>query len=335
MRDEPIIAIGGATGVVGNEMISILNEKRFPCSEVRLLASERSVGEIYNVCGEEVAVEVLDEEAFNDVDIALFSMGAALSEKFAPAAVEAGAYVVDNSSQWRMHDNVPLVVPEVNPESISNDAKIIANPNCSTIQLAPVLKVIHEAAGLKRVVVSTYQATSGAGKLALDELWDQTRAVYSQEEIEIEAFPHQIAFNCIPHIDVFLENGYTKEEYKIINESRKILGLKDLRISCTAVRVPVFHCHAESVNVETEEPLDPEQLNQLLDEASGITVFHSYSDYPMQFSVAGTDDIYVGRVRRDVSIPHGLDLWIVADNIRKGAALNAIQIAELLLEKFA
>ena len=335
MKSEPVVAIVGATGVVGNEMMNVLNQRTFPACEVRLLASENSRGEVYNVLGEECVVEALDEASFEDVDIALFATSGELSEQYVPQAVEAGAYAIDNSSFYRMKEGVPLIVPEVNIKSLTRQDKIIANPNCSTIQLVPVLKVIQDAVGLERVVVSTYQSVSGAGKAALDELWNQTRAVYAQQEIKTEAFAHQIAFNCIPQIDVIMNDGFTKEEYKIINESRKILGLPELRITATAVRVPVFHSHAESVNIETKKPLEPQELVALLEKAPGIKVCPSVSEYPLQIEVAGEDEIYVGRIRKDVSVPYGLSLWIVADNLRKGAALNAVQIAEYLVKNFA
>ena len=334
MTKRPIIAIAGATGVVGQEMLAVIEQLKVPFKEIRLLASKDSVGEVYKVGSDEVAVEVLDQAAFQGVDIALFATSAELSEKFVPIAVEAGAIAIDNSSRFRMDKDIPLIVPEVNFDLLTKDTRIIANPNCSTIQLVPVLDVINKAAGVKRVVVSTYQAVSGAGKAALDELWEQTRSVFTQQEVEREAFAHQIAFNCIPQIDLILENGYTKEEFKIINESRKILRLPDLKITATAVRVPVFHSHAESVNVETERELLPNALYELLAKEQGFTVFTDISEYPMQLDVAGTDEIHVGRVRRDESVPHGLDMWIVADNVRKGAALNAVQIAKLWLEKF-
>lgn len=329
MKNPPVIAIAGATGLVGSEMISCIEERGLAFSEVRLLASEDSAGELYKVSDHEVEIDVLSEASFEGVDIALFATSAALSEKFVPIAVAAGAVAIDNSSFFRMKEGVPLIVPEVN-ESLIAGASLIANPNCSTIQLVPVLKAIHEAAGLKRVVVSTYQAVSGAGKAALDELWSQTLAIFNQKEVPLDAFQHQIAFNCIPQIDVLLESGYTKEEFKIINESRKILGIPDLRITATAVRVPVFHSHAESVNVETERPLSPAQLVELLQQAPGIDVYGG-DEYPMQLGVAATDNIHVGRIRRDESVPHGLDMWIVADNVRKGAALNAVQIAERVI----
>lgn len=333
MSGEFVVAVVGATGVVGAEIISILRERKFPIKQLRALASANSAGEILEFGPDEITVEELNPESFNGVDIALFAAGGDLSEQYVPIAKEAGAWSIDNSSFFRMHKEIPLIVPEVNPDTIDPTVKIIANPNCSTIQLMPVLQLLHQQAGLKRVVVSTYQAVSGAGKAALDELFNQTRGIYNQTNTEPEAFQHQIAFNCIPQIDVFLENGYTKEEFKIVNESRKILGLPDLRITATAVRVPVFHCHGESVNVELERPITPEAFATALESVSGVVVRPVESQYPMQIEAAGTDPIYVGRIRKDVSVENGLDFWIVADNLRKGAALNAVQIAELLLAR--
>jgi len=333
MSCDPVIAVVGATGLVGNEVVVVLDQMRISRGEVRLFASEESAGEIYKVGQTEAVVEVLQENSFAGVDIALFATSAELSAKFVPLAVKAGAFAIDNSSYFRMREEVPLVVPEVNAQALSPNSKLIANPNCSTIQLVPVLDVIHQAAGLKRVVVSTYQSVSGAGKDALDELWSQTLAVFNQREIECQAFQHQIAFNCIPQIDLILEDGYSKEEYKIINESRKILSLPDLKITATAVRVPVLYSHAESVNVETERELAPEELAHLLAKKAGILPYCSVGEYPMPLHVAGTDQIHVGRIRRDHSVPYGLDMWIVADNVRKGAALNAVQIAKLLIER--
>lgn len=335
MKSEPVIAIAGATGLVGNEMLVVLEQLKVPCSEIKLLASENSVGEIFKFRDQEVAVEVLNDNSFEDVDIALFATSASLSEKFVPIAKESGAVSIDNSSHFRMHKDIPLIVPEVNAHLLKEDNRIIANPNCSTIQLVPVLNTIHKAATLKRVVVSTYQSVSGAGKDALDELWAQCLAIFNQKEVPVEAFQHQIAFNCIPQIDVILESGYTKEEFKIINESRKILGIPDLKITATAVRVPVFHSHAESVNVETEKALSPSQLVELLAKESGVKVYPNASDYPMQLGSANTDDIHVGRIRVDESVTNGLDLWVVADNVRKGAALNAVQIANYLIDTFS
>jgi aspartate-semialdehyde dehydrogenase len=335
MKKNPVIAIAGATGLVGNEMLVVLEQLNVKFSELRLLASEESAGEVYKVGGYEASVEVLSESSFEGVDIALFATSADLAKKFVPIAIEHGAVAIDNSRHYRMDKTVPLVVPEVNFDIVTEKTRLIANPNCSTIQLVPVLRAIHELAGLKRVVVSTYQSVSGAGKAALDELWAQTLAICNQKEVPVEEFQHQIAFNCIPQIDVIMENGYSREEEKIINESRKILGLPDLRITSTAVRVPVFHGHAESVNVETERELSPETLIQDLEKREGIEVFPNSSEYPMQITTASTDSIQVGRIRRDESVPFGLNLWIVADNVRKGAALNAVQIAQRLIQKFA
>ncbi|MBX7145252.1 MAG: aspartate-semialdehyde dehydrogenase [Oligoflexia bacterium] len=331
MKSKPVIAIAGATGVVGNEMLAVLEQLNIPCSELRLLASKDSVGELYKFHSDEIRVEQLDGAAFEGADVALFATSNDLAREFVPLAVEAGAVVIDNSSAFRLQPEIPLVVPEVNFEAIKSSDRIIANPNCSTIQLVPVLQAIHQAAGLRRVVVTTFQSVSGAGKAALDELWDQTLAIFNQREIKIEAFPHQIAFNCIPQIDVLMDDGYTREEFKIIQESRKILGLANLKITATAVRVPVFHGHAGSVNVETEKPLSPKEVSEILSKRSELAVFSEAADYPMQLSVAGTDAIQVGRIRRDDSAPNALNLWIVADNIRKGAALNAVQILQRLL----
>lgn len=330
MKKEPVIAIVGATGLVGSEMGRIITELNIPSSEVRLLASQDSIGEIYQIKGEELEVALLDQDSFHGVDIALFATSADLSQKFVPIAVAAGAVAIDNSSFFRMDPDVPLVVPEVNSQAIG-EAKIIANPNCSTIQLVPVLKAIGDFAGLKRVVVSSYQSVSGAGKAALDELWGQTLAIFNQSDFTPEAFQHQIAFNCIPQIDVLLDDGYTKEEYKIINESRKILDLPALMITATAVRVPVFHSHAESVNVEVERDVGVDDVIAFLSKCEGIEVYPNYSDYPLQIDTTNTDKIHVGRIRRDNSVPYGFNLWIVADNLRKGAALNAIQIAQRLI----
>lgn len=333
MDGSPVIAIVGATGVVGSEMLSIIGERKIEFETVKLLASKNSVGELYNCNGQEFEVEELTEESFAGVHFALFATDKTLSEQYVPAAIKAGAVAIDNSSFYRMDRDVPLIVPEVNGDKVTSQNKIIANPNCSTAQLVPVLDIILKEAGLKRVVVSTYQAVSGAGKAALDELWEQTRAIFTQKHNSSEVFAHPIAFNCIPQIDTILDSGYTKEEQKVIEESRKILGLPDLAITCTAVRVPVFHSHAESVNVETERSLDPVRLVELLEAAPGVTVYANHSEFPMQVDTTSQDDIFVGRIRRDDSVEHGLNLWIVADNLRKGAALNAVQILELLQEK--
>jgi aspartate-semialdehyde dehydrogenase len=332
-KDKPVIAIVGATGLVGSEMLVITEERGVPCSEMRLLASKDSVGEVYKFHDKEVEVAELTADSFVGVDYALFGTSAELSAKYVPLAVEAGAVAIDNSSFFRMQSGIPLVVPEVNISSVTPDTKIIANPNCSTIQLVPVLQVIHELAGLKHVVVSTYQSVSGAGKNALDELWGQTIAICNQQQMPQEAFQHQIAFNCIPQIDVILDDGFTKEEYKIINESRKILGQPDLRITATAVRVPVFFGHAESVFVETERALSPQAAIKAMAQKAGVVVHAAMDEYPMQIDIAGQDEIHVGRIRRDTSVTNGLSFWVVADNVRKGAALNAVQILEKLLAR--
>ena len=331
MRKDPVIAIAGATGLVGNEMLVCLEQSGLKPRAVRLFASEDSVGELYKIGEHEAVVELLTDESFKGVDIALFATSAELSKRFVPAAVEAGAVVIDNSSHFRLDPAVPLIVPEVNAHLLGGGARVIANPNCSTIQLVPVLHAIEQAAGVRRVVVTTFQSVSGAGKDALDELWGQTLSIFNQQDMPREVFPHQIAFNCIPQIDAFTETGYTKEELKIIEESRKILNLPELAITATAVRVPVFHGHAESVNVETVRPLSPAECRRVLADVPGVEVHHGDAEYPLQIDVAGTDDIHVGRIRQDLSAPHGLNMWIVADNVRKGAALNAVQIAQLLV----
>jgi len=335
MNPEPVVGIAGATGLVGREMISLLLQREFPHSELRLFASADSQGEVIEAGSEEITVEELGDESFNGVDIVLFATSAALSEKFVPLASDAGAVSIDNSSHFRMHKDVPLIVPEVNAHALKSSDKVVANPNCSTVELVLLLDVIQKLSPMKRVVVTTFQSVSGAGQDALDELWNQTLAIFNQQDLIQKNFPQQIAFNCIPQIDTFLESGYTKEEQKIVNESRKILGLPKLSITATAVRVPVFHSHAESVNVELERELPLETLNSALASAPGIEFFPAFDIYPMQMTAAGGDSVQVGRVRRDLSVPHGLDVWIVSDNLRKGAALNAVQIAELYLKKFA
>lgn len=332
------VGVVGATGAVGREMVSILEERKFPVECLRLFASEKSVGEKMTFCGKAISVELLQENSFQGEQIVLFSAGGTVSQRFAPLAAEAGAVVIDNSSAFRMAEDIPLIVPEVNPQDVGQYKKrrIIANPNCSTIQLVAVLKPLHDAAGLRRVVVSTYQSTAGAGQKAMKELSEQVVALFNQREIEKRVFPHQIAFNCIPHIDVFLDNGYTKEEMKIVNESRKIMGLPTLRITSTAVRVPVFCSHSESVNVELERKLSVARIREILSKAPGVTVYDdpSKNQYPLAVESTGKDDVFVGRIRIDESVENGFNLWIVSDNLRKGAALNAVQIAELLAEKY-
>ncbi len=337
-KEKYNVAVVGATGAVGEQMREILEERLFPVDEIHFLASERSAGQYLEFQREKVRVKVLGKDSFGGIDIALFSAGRQVSENFAPLAVDAGAVVVDNSPQFRMEPDVPLVVPEVNAGEIGRYEKrgIVANPNCSTIQMVVALKPIHDAARIKRVVVSTYQSVSGAGRMAMEELSQQTIALFSGKEIKNEKFPHQIAFNCIPQIDAFLENGYTKEEMKMIHETRKILGEPALPVTATTVRVPVFCGHSESVNVETEKKLTAGDVKAILREAPGIVLCDDPASgvYPMAIHAVGKDATFVGRIREDDSVPNGINLWIVADNLRKGAALNAVQIAEILIRDY-
>ena len=329
------VAVVGSTGAVGREMLRILEERDFPISELVCLASERSAGSEVPFRNEDQTVRLLGEDSFEGIEIALFSAGGSVSREFVPLAVKAGAVAVDNTSAFRMDADVPLVVPEVNPQALRGHQGVIANPNCSTIQMVVALKPLHDAARIRRVVVSTYQATSGAGQKAMDELFEQTRNLLNQKEIVQEVFPHRIAFNCLPHIDVFLENGYTKEEMKMVNETRKILEDDAIAVTATTVRVPVFYGHCESVNIETEEKLTAEEARRILGEAPGVRVMDDPSNnvYPMPIDAGGQDDTLVGRIREDNSHPKGLNLWIVADNVRKGAATNAVQIAEYLVRE--
>ena len=328
------VAIAGATGAVGEEFISILEEREFPVAQMRLLASERSKGKKLEFRGESITVEVLSEKSFEGIDLALFSAGGARSKQFAPAAVESGAVVVDNSSAFRMEPDVPLVVPEVNPHAISEHNGIIANPNCSTIQMVVALKPLHDHSRISRVIVSTYQSVSGTGKKAIQELESQTRNLMSLQEIECEIYPHQIAFNCLPHIDKFEESGFTFEEIKMINETRKIMEDDEMAVTVTSVRVPVFFAHSESVYIETEEKITAETARELLRDAPGIEVVDdpSKNAYPLAVDAAGKDEVFVGRIREDLFIHNALNMWMVSDNVRKGAALNAVQIAEELFD---
>ncbi|MHB8907305.1 MAG: aspartate-semialdehyde dehydrogenase [Syntrophales bacterium] len=332
------VAVVGATGAVGNEMIKVLEQRTFPVGKLTLLASERSAGKELSFRGKPVAVQVLNEDSFQGVEIGLFSAGGSISEKFAPIAARAGCVVVDNTSAFRMVPEIPLVVPEVNPEAIAQykNRGIIANPNCSTIQMVVALKPIHDAARIRRIVVSTYQAVSGTGKKAIEELTLQSRAILNGQEPVVKVYPHQIAFNCLPHIDVFLENGYTKEEMKMVNETRKIMNDPSIAVTATTVRVPVFYAHSESVNIETERKITAEEVRKLLAAAPGVKVVDNpgFKQYPLAIDAAGGDDTLVGRIREDESIPNGINMWIVSDNIRKGAALNAVQIAEILIQKY-
>lgn len=332
------VAVAGATGAVGQCMIKVLEERDFPINEIRLLASERSLGKELPFRGKPTPVAELTKKSFEGIDIALFSAGGARSFDFAPAAAAAGAVVIDNSSAYRMDPDVPLVVPEVNPHHIRmyTNKRIIANPNCSTIQMVVALKPIHDLARITRIVVSTYQAVSGTGQKAIQELDSQIRAYVSGNQMPRSVYPHQIAFNCLPHIDSFLPNGYTKEEMKMVNETKKIMGDDSIRVTATTVRVPVFWGHSESVNIETEKKISAEEVKALFAKAPGIVLVDEPDQflYPLAIDAAGHDETFVGRVREDESIPNGINMWVVADNIRKGAATNAVQIAEILVKDY-
>lgn len=329
------VAVAGATGLVGSCMLDVLAQRDFPVKNLKPLASERSRGKTVTFKGEEIPVEVMTKDSFKGVDIALFSAGGSRSKEFAPAAAEAGCVVIDNSSAWRMDPGVPLVVPEVNPDDVKWHKGIIANPNCSTIQMVVVLKPLHDAARIVRTVVSTYQAVSGAGKEAVDELYDQTRALMEGREPACSVFPHPIAFNCLPQIpqsDAFDENGYSTEELKMVNESKKILGEDGFRLTATTVRVPVVTGHSESINIETEKKLTATEARDILSRAPGVVVEDDLANerYPLALNAAGRYETFVGRIREDISHSNALDMWVVSDNLLKGAALNTVQIAELL-----
>ncbi len=332
------IAIVGATGAVGSEMLRVLEERDFPVKELRLLASERSEGNFLEFKGEQIMVQRLAKDSFEGIDIALFSAGGGRSEEYCPIAVQAGAVCIDNSSAWRMDPGVPLVVPEVNPLDVAQykNKGIVANPNCSTIQMVVALKPLHDFGKITRVVVSTYQAVSGTGQKAIDELRIQSGELLNGRPVECKAYPHQIGFNCLPHIDVFLENGYTREEMKLVDETKKILGDDSIRVTATTVRVPVFYSHSESVNIETEKKISVAKARELFATASGVELVDDVGSntYPMPIDAAGQDLTFVGRLREDETIANGLNLWVVADNLRKGAATNAVQIAEILVEKY-
>ena len=335
------IAIAGATGNVGREILSILDERDFPIDNLYLLASSRSKGQKINFKDQELIVEDLSEFDFTKAQIGLFSPGGSVSAEFAPKAAAAGCIVIDNTSYFRMKDDVPLIVPEVNADALeeffdeNNRSNIIANPNCSTIQMVVVLKPLHDEAIINRIIVSTYQAASGAGKDAMDELFDQTKGIYANKPIEKNIFTKQIAFNAIPHIGSFIENGNTEEEEKMINETKKILD-EGIKVSATCVRIPVFIGHSESVNIEFDSPLSENKATELLNNFENISVVDHRKDegYVTPVEAAGKDKVYVSRIRQDFSVDNGLNLWVVSDNLRKGAALNAVQIAEVLISKY-
>jgi aspartate-semialdehyde dehydrogenase len=333
------VAVVGATGAVGETMLSILAQRKFPVGKVYALASSRSAGKRVEFGDTTLVVEDLDTFDFSKAQIGLFSAGASISDIYAPRAAEAGCVVIDNTSRYRYDDDIPLVVPEVNPHAIAEHKNrgIIANPNCSTIQMLVALKPLHDAAGIERINVATYQAVSGTGKDAIEELAAQTAALLNGRDVNCSVYPKQIAFNCLPHIDVFQDNGYTKEEMKMVWETRKIMEDESIQVNPTAVRVPVFYGHSEAVHIETREKLSTDQARTLLEQAPGVEVMDEHCDggYPTAVTEgANNDPTYVGRIREDISHPRGLNLWVVADNVRKGAALNSVQIAEILIKDF-
>jgi aspartate-semialdehyde dehydrogenase len=341
------VAVVGATGLVGREMVRMLEKHNFPIANLRLIASQRSRGKTLGLKGKEIVVEELTPSSFKfpfpsqkknlsgKPDIALFSAGASISKEYAPLAAREGIFVIDNSSAWRMYPEVPLVVPEINPHTLSKDKKIIANPNCSTIQMVVVLAPLHRRAGIKRIVVSTYQAVSGAGQKAVVELEEEVRTIAFGKKVKPRVFPHQIAYNCIPQVDIFLQDGYTKEEMKMVNETKKIMEDDSIAITATCVRVPVFRGHSEAVNIETDRKITAEEARQILKKAEGVVVVDDIGKlkYPLATKAANSEETFVGRIREDHSIPNGLNMWIVSDNLLKGAALNAVEIAEELIKR--
>ena len=327
------VAVVGATGAVGREMVKILGERKFPIKDITLLASERSAGESVRFKKKELEVLELNTNSFKDIDIALFSAGSSVSKKFAPIAAKKGTIVIDNSSAFRMDSHVPLIVPEVNSNDLKKHNGIIANPNCSTIQMVVALKPIFDEVGIKRIIVSTYQSVSGTGKDAIDELKEQSSQVLNNKKPTRKVYPHQIAFNILPHIDVFENNGYTKEEMKLIHETKKIFGNSKIKITATAARVPVFYGHSESIYIETEKHITIKKLKNIYLKTKGIKLVDDInnSKYPLAIMSEIYDDVMVGRLRKDLTEPNGINMWIVANNLRKGAALNAVQIAELFI----
>ena len=329
------VAVVGATGLVGQEFIKVLEQRNFPMTSIHLFASDRSAGKKLFVTHQEIEVKETVPESFEEIDIALFSAGAEISRYFSPIAAQSGAVVIDNSSAFRMDSRVPLVVPEVNPEDIKWHKQIIANPNCSTIQMVVALYPLHKVNPIKRIIVDTYQAVSGTGSAAVEELTKQAKQVLEGQTTIPHVYPHQIAFNLLPEIDVFLDNGYTKEEWKLVEETRRIMHADDIAISATCVRVPVFTGHSEAVNIEFSQPMSPDEARRILAQAPGVKLLDdpAISLYPQPWSAAGTDEVFVGRIRQDTSHPCGLNMWVVADNMRKGAALNAVQIAEEMVKR--
>ncbi len=334
-KEKYEVAVVGATGAVGRRMLTTLEERNFPVANLTALASARSAGQTLAFRGQAIKVKELQEDSFKGIDIALFSAGGSISKKLAPIAVESGCVVIDNSSAWRMDKDVPLIVPEVNPSALGDEWGIIANPNCSTIQMVMALKPIHDEYRIRRVVVSTYQSVSGSGQKAMEELEQQSRDVLDGKSAQCNVYPHQIAFNCLPHIDVFLDNGYTNEEIKMVNETRKILEDDSIEVSPTAVRVPVVYSHSEAVNVETEQAMTAKEVKELLSSFPGVSVVDNpeQNEYPLAINASGSGDVLVGRIRSDLTRPNAVNFWVVSDNLLKGAAYNAVQIAELLLKR--
>ncbi len=338
MNKKYDVAILGATGAVGEAMLSILEQRNFPVGKLFPLASSRSAGSTVTFRNQEVTVQDVADFDFSQVQIGLFSAGSSVSEKYAPIAAAAGCVVIDNTAQFRYEDDIPLVVPEVNPHAIAQykNRGIIANPNCSTIQMLVALKPIHDAVGIERINVATYQAVSGTGKEAIEELAEQTRALFNHQEVTTEVYSKRIAFNVLPHIDVFMDNGYTKEEMKMVWETRKIMENETIMVNATAVRVPVFYGHSEAVHIETHKKITADEARALLEKAPGVQVMdrREPGGYPTAIEATGQDATLVGRIREDISHPRGLNLWVVSDNVRKGAALNSVQIAEILIETY-
>lgn len=332
------VAVVGATGAVGEAMLEILEQRKFPVGKLYPLASARSAGSSVKFNGKDVVVQDLATFDFSQAQIGLFSAGGDVSAEYAPKAAAAGCVVIDNTAHFRYDDDIPLVVPEVNPHAIAHykNRGIIANPNCSTIQMLVALKPIHDAVGIERINVATYQAVSGTGKEAIQELAEQTRALFNSQEIKAEVYPKQIAFNALPHIDVFQDNGYTKEEMKMVWETNKIMEDDSIRVNPTAVRIPVFYGHSEAIHIETRNKISALEAQELLKKSPGVTVVDERKPggYPTAIEAASHDDVYVGRIREDISHPTGLDMWVVSDNVRKGAALNSVQIAEILIQKY-
>jgi aspartate-semialdehyde dehydrogenase len=334
-KEKYDVAVVGATGAVGRRMLEILEKRSFPLSSLTPLASARSVGQKLPFMGGEIEVKELQEDSFKGIDIALFSAGSSISKNYAPIAVNSGCIVIDNSSEWRMVKDVPLIVPEVNPFALSEKCGIIANPNCSTIQMVVALKPLHDKYSVTRVIVSTYQSVSGSGQKAIEELENQSRNFIDEKPLKNNVYPHQIAFNCLPHIDSFLENGYTKEEIKMVEETRKILGDSTIEISPTAVRVPVFYSHSESVTVETKLPMKAHIVKDVFLRSPGICLVDNpeKNQYPLAIDAIGKEEVFIGRVRKDLTRENVIHFWVVSDNLLKGAASNAVQIAELLIKR--